>query len=476
MSARQEYLDSMEMSETTERPQALTPTDEALLARAQTLREIADAALRDIAQRYPADDHGSVLRDALYIHGLTERLVDQAVVAERERGASWADIGNAANSSRQAAHERWNPTVGAWVLMERRRTGIGCGPADPATHARYLDEWYEDLVGEQRAVSTLLPSLSDEAARAEAEARRAEARHLHDRAEELRKEIDTAYRESMAASGTPTEAEKRAVWAAKAFQRAEVYERLAVIEEPAASEHRRRATTERGIAQDIARNRTPQSPAEGGTREQIYAAYTELTPQERSGSRRAVAALLASRLGLYEANVRKYLDSILKAHQEKENRMTYEAALAAPKIARRAWTCVCGADNPASYDACHDCQHPSWTCASCGTVNAEACSRCRECDNAIPTEALGDEEGFEMTWEEFVALQVGPRRVGGRYDHGDAGSEYEVLAIDHGPRTSWPSWQITVRGADGQVREHCTGWNPDRDRIVAQPPATSTGR
>src|SRR5262249_6520343 len=149
-----------------ERPPALAPADEAMLTRAQTLREITDAALRDIAQGYPADDHGSVLRDALFLQRLAEQLVDQAVVAERERGASWTDIGHAASSSRQAAHERWNTTVGAWVLMQRRRTGIGRGPADPATHARHLDEWYEDLVGEQRAVSTLLPSLGDEAARA----------------------------------------------------------------------------------------------------------------------------------------------------------------------------------------------------------------------------------------------------------------------------------------------------------------------
>ncbi|MCQ8194644.1 RapZ C-terminal domain-containing protein [Streptomyces rugosispiralis] len=155
--------------------------------------------------------------------------------------------------------------------------------------------------------------------------------------------------------------------------------------------------------------------------------------------------------------------------------MTYETDLAAAKRARRAWTCRCGADNPPHYDACHDCQRPSWTCASCGAVNAAVWSCCQECDGSIPDEAIGDrEEGFEMTWEEFVSLQVGPRRVGGRYDHGYADSEYEVLAIDRGPRESWPSWQITVRGRDGQVREHCSGWDSRKDRIVAQAPADVT--
>ncbi|MCQ8194645.1 hypothetical protein [Streptomyces rugosispiralis] len=300
-----------------ERPQALAPADEAMLARAQTLREITDAALRDVAQLYPADDHGSVLRDALFLQGLAERLVDQAVVAERERGASWTDIGHAASSSRQSAHERWNTTVGAWVLMQRRRTGIGRGPADPATHACDLDEWYEDLVGEQRAVSTLLSSLGDEAARAEGETRRAEARHLHDRAEELRKEIDAAYSAAMAATGTPAAREKREMWAAKHLARAAIYERLATVEEPLAPEHRRRAATQRSLAQDIARDRAPQSlPADDGTRQQVHAAYLELSDAERRGSKRAVAALLTERLnGVGADSVRKHLDAVIEAER-----------------------------------------------------------------------------------------------------------------------------------------------------------------
>ncbi|MGW6606042.1 hypothetical protein [Streptomyces sp. NPDC055036] len=299
-----------------ERPPALAPADEAMLARAQTLREITDAALRDVAQLYPGNDHGSLLRDALFIHGLAEQLVDQAVVAERERAASWTDIGYAASSSRQAAHERWKNDVGAWVLMERRRTGIGRGPADAATHARYLDDWYADLVGEQKAVSSLLPSLADEAARAEGDARRAEARQLHDRAEELRKESDTAYNEAMAATGTPAAKERREVWAAKHLARAEVYERLAVVEEPVAPEHRRRAAAQRTLAQDIARDRAESLPADEGTREQVYAAYTELADQERRGSKRAVATLLAERLdGVGADSIRKHLDAVIEAER-----------------------------------------------------------------------------------------------------------------------------------------------------------------
>jgi hypothetical protein len=302
-----------------ERPPALAPADEAMLARAQTLREITDAALRDVAQLYPADDHGSVLRDALFIHGLAERLVDQAVLAERERGASWTDIGNAASSSRQAAHERWNTTVGAWVLMERRRTGIGRGPADPATHARYLDDWYADLVDEQQAISALLPSLHDEAARAEANSHRAEAKQLHERAEELRKEIEAAYTAAMEATGTDTAAEKREVWAAKHLARAEVYSRLAAIEEPVSVEHRRRATAQRKVAKDIVRDRAPELLVDDGARERVYAAYADLSPEERSDASRPVADLLAERLGGVNVDsVRKHLAPLIEANRHKE--------------------------------------------------------------------------------------------------------------------------------------------------------------
>ncbi|MEU8828832.1 hypothetical protein [Streptomyces sp. NPDC048636] len=242
-----------------ERPPALGPTDEAMLARAQILREIGDAVLRDIAQLYPSDDHGSVLRDALFVKGLAEQLVERAVVVERERGASWADIGEAAGSSKQAANERWNTKMGAWVAMGRQRTGLGRGPADPADHAQDLDEWYADLVGEgPHAISTLLPSLHDQAARAEAGACRTEVQQLTQRAEELRKETEAAYNAAMEAVGTDASEEKNAVWAAKHFARAEVYERLATLEEPIAAEHRRSAAAQRRLAQDILRGRTPE--------------------------------------------------------------------------------------------------------------------------------------------------------------------------------------------------------------------------
>ncbi|MFF3958787.1 hypothetical protein ACFYY1_37125 [Streptomyces sp. NPDC001890] len=154
---------------------------------------------------------------------------------------------------------------------------------------------------------------------------------------------------------------------------------------------------------------------------------------------------------------------------------TYETDLAAAKRSRTAWGCTCGADNPPHYDACHDCGRPSWSCAACGTVNTSSRSHCGECGGTMSAEQLGDQEdGCEMTYEEWIATQVGPRVVGGRYNHGDAGSGYEVLAIERGPRPLgiWPVWDITVRyDQDDRVTTHCTGWDARRDTVVAQPPA-----
>lgn len=155
--------------------------------------------------------------------------------------------------------------------------------------------------------------------------------------------------------------------------------------------------------------------------------------------------------------------------------MTYFEDLTAAKAAGCAWACVCGAENPPTYDACHDCQRPSWTCAACGLVSPAALQACRECGNSTAAESLGDEPGYEMSHLAWAWLQIGPRRVGGHYDHGSEDSAYEVTAIECGPRDTWPSWQITARYArDGRTATHCTGWDPSRDRVITQPPADIT--
>ncbi len=152
---------------------------------------------------------------------------------------------------------------------------------------------------------------------------------------------------------------------------------------------------------------------------------------------------------------------------------TYEEDVAIALRERRASTCTCGASNPPHYDACHDCGQPLVTCATCGTVIPQRYGSCTECGCETAAESLGDHaEGYELTHEEFVNLQVGPRRVGGRYRVGAHGDAYEVLDIDRGPRETWPSWQITVRWlADDRTVSHCTRWDNRRDTVVSPPPA-----
>ncbi|MFF2630865.1 hypothetical protein ACFVUN_34520 [Kitasatospora griseola] len=75
----------------------------------------------------------------------------------------------------------------------------------------------------------------------------------------------------------------------------------------------------------------------------------------------------------------------------------------------------------------------------------------------------------DVSYRRWVARQIGPRRVGGIYRSGYSGAVYEVVAVDPGPRTEWPTWQITTRilGATTTVR-HCTAWE-GRDRVLAEP-------
>ncbi|MBO0879030.1 MAG: hypothetical protein J2P17_01325 [Mycobacterium sp.] len=52
---------------------------------------------------------GTLVEQAMDIVELAQRLVDDTVIVERARGASWRDIGVAAGGiTRQSAHKRWS--------------------------------------------------------------------------------------------------------------------------------------------------------------------------------------------------------------------------------------------------------------------------------------------------------------------------------------------------------------------------------
>ncbi|TPQ17791.1 hypothetical protein [Streptomyces sporangiiformans] len=96
----------------------LSPRDESRVALALTLRQLVEAAL-DAVPVDPDPSPGDLLRTALQLQRRMEDVVREAVVAERERGTTWYQIGEAAGITRQSAHEKWYGDVHAWAATGR---------------------------------------------------------------------------------------------------------------------------------------------------------------------------------------------------------------------------------------------------------------------------------------------------------------------------------------------------------------------
>ncbi|MCX4902901.1 hypothetical protein [Streptomyces sp. NBC_00878] len=96
----------------------LSPRDESRVALALTLRQLVDAAL-DAVPVAPDPAPGDLLRAALQLQRRAEDVLREAVVAERERGTTWNQIGETAGITRQSAHEKWYADVHAWAAIGR---------------------------------------------------------------------------------------------------------------------------------------------------------------------------------------------------------------------------------------------------------------------------------------------------------------------------------------------------------------------
>ncbi|ROP29825.1 hypothetical protein [Couchioplanes caeruleus] len=119
---------------------------------------------------------GGRVSEAAAVAGHADRLVTSAVIYERERGSSWADIGRHLDLSGPAAEERFAPAVEQWRaafdvpyrLDETGRKRIPQLPTaayDPARVIRNLDLWAAARVGydDKHAVSGgLQPGHDDE--------------------------------------------------------------------------------------------------------------------------------------------------------------------------------------------------------------------------------------------------------------------------------------------------------------------------
>ncbi|MFJ7054729.1 hypothetical protein ACIQU7_23765 [Streptomyces albidoflavus] len=224
---------------------ALTPPDEARLARAETLHVMVTHVLAETV----APDEDNLIVDALALARLAEQQMEQAVIQRREQGDSWSTIAELAGVNRETARTRWGPAVATWMWRERKTSG------SPDRTAARLDEWYAEHLPSTRAVSSRLPSLTDPAARHAATSDRAEAAELTMKLAEHPERTKEAFNACVAAIGSPEHADRRRQWAALHLEAAHWYERLAALEPPLAVEHRRRAATQRTHAQDIAAGR-----------------------------------------------------------------------------------------------------------------------------------------------------------------------------------------------------------------------------
>lgn len=100
----------------------LSPRDEAVVAVAESARVVSELArgLVPVVYEERRSDPACYLRDVLTIRDrfLTTLLV-RAVIASRECGATWEQIGGAAGMARQSAHEKWAPDEAAWAAGGR---------------------------------------------------------------------------------------------------------------------------------------------------------------------------------------------------------------------------------------------------------------------------------------------------------------------------------------------------------------------
>ncbi|MFI1380677.1 hypothetical protein [Embleya sp. NPDC020886] len=159
----------------------LVPLDEAYLAHAEVLREVA-ASAREALPLEPRLRHepGGELRTALRLAEVVARLTDRAVVVAVERGVSWADVAAIAGVDEDDARRRWADVAREWTTAGGRRRPPDRG--DSVTVARDLDAWYRSVDSQVRdAVTAGLASASESGAavREEADRRRAEAAALY---------------------------------------------------------------------------------------------------------------------------------------------------------------------------------------------------------------------------------------------------------------------------------------------------------
>ncbi|MFC9616604.1 hypothetical protein [Streptomyces sp. NPDC056938] len=170
---------------TPEPPHPYTPAALARLMLSDAYREVAESSLNRIGTEDDYSDTiapGDFVREVAELMRLAEAAQRRAVIYERERGASWEEIGEALGTTRQSAHTRFAEHVKAWRepldkperlhpdgTPDDRRIPYGArhapGSAAPANGsaektARLLDQWlrqHDGRTDQEHPVSSGLP-------------------------------------------------------------------------------------------------------------------------------------------------------------------------------------------------------------------------------------------------------------------------------------------------------------------------------
>ncbi|GAA2265962.1 hypothetical protein GCM10010232_67790 [Streptomyces amakusaensis] len=233
-----------------ETPARLSPRDESRLALATSLRNLSDQ-VDEAVPVLPDPAPGQLLRTALDLLRQAEQIVGTAVIAERERGATWEQIGAAAGITRQSAHERWHADVRAWASTGRSALSPN-SPRDSLDYAAQADRLYALRHPDRpHAISAGLDATRFPGSREYEQSLRAPGARLHAQIAELQQQMRAVYQadDKVKDSGAfRVRAINREKNAALNTTLADLYERLATAEPSLAEEHRAEAECRRQFA------------------------------------------------------------------------------------------------------------------------------------------------------------------------------------------------------------------------------------
>ncbi|GAA2615254.1 hypothetical protein GCM10010304_80550 [Streptomyces roseoviolaceus] len=234
---------------------SLSPRDESRLALASTLLTLSGRAL-DAVPVDPEAAPGDLLRVALDLQQRIEHVVTNAVIAERERGTTWDQLGAAAGTTRQSAHEKWSPDIHAWAAIGRTARSSDSSYATTIEYAAEMDRQFaRSDPSRPQAVTSGLDAVRFPGSQAYEDSLRVRGRALHSRLKQLNKTLkELADERETLNINDPADygrlAENRLLNAETYKEAASVYDQLVTAEPALADEHRAEAEGHRRKADD----------------------------------------------------------------------------------------------------------------------------------------------------------------------------------------------------------------------------------